>query len=165
MRVRGRGRIYRGRAGRGSATLVMVLVIIILTVICDQLSKMWVMKTFPAGVRVPVWDGKVYITRTANPGAAFGILPNQTAFLIVVAAVVLLLVIIYGRHLIARSPVLRLGFGLAVGGALGNMIDRLRFGRVTDFIDLKFWPVFNIADIAIVCGVVLLFWGLLRLTQ
>ncbi|HHV61875.1 MAG TPA: signal peptidase II [Firmicutes bacterium] len=145
--------------------MATVLLIIILTVLCDQISKFWVIKTFPAGVRVPVWDGRLYITRTANPGAAFGILPNQTAFLIVVAAVILLLVIIYGRHLMARSLLLRLGFGLAVGGALGNMIDRLRVGRVTDFIDVKFWPVFNLADVAIVFGVVLLFWGLLKLTQ
>lgn len=105
------------------------------------------------------------LTYTTNTGAAFGLFPKQGFLFIVIALVVVIAIIFYYRHLPAGYGLVRLALGLQLGGALGNLVDRLRQGYVIDFIDLNFWPlqdwaVFNLADSAIVVGV-----GLLALTM
>lgn len=105
------------------------------------------------------------LTYTTNTGAAFGLFPDQGALFIVIAFVVIAAILFYYRHLPDGHGLARVALGLQLGGALGNLIDRLRQGYVVDFIDLNFWPlrnwpVFNLADSAIVVGV-----GLLALTM
>lgn len=91
-----------------------------------------------------------------NTGAAFGIFPDGGLFFTVVAFVVIGVIVYFYRELPDHSLLIRTALGFQLGGALGNLIDRLRQGYVVDFFNVKIWPVFNIADSAIVVGVLLL---------
>ncbi len=91
-----------------------------------------------------------------NPGAAFGILRGETAFLILAAAAIVVLLIVTLRDAARLSPLMYVGLGLLLGGALGNLIDRIRLGYVTDFIAVGIWPKFNVADSAITVGLILM---------
>lgn len=130
-------------------------------ILADQVTKYWVRLALPTGVSKPVIPGVVYFTHVQNTGAAFGLLRGYTPLLIVITAVVLIVTFLNRSSLVQEKPILRLGYSLGLAGAIGNFIDRLLFGRVTDFIDLRFWPVFNVADTAISIGVLLLFWGII----
>jgi signal peptidase II len=98
---------------------------------------------------------------TCNKGAAFGLLANETLLFVLIALVVIGVLVAYVRFLPAKHPWLRLSLGLQLGGALGNLLDRLRQGYVVDFIAVKAWPVFNIADACVVVGVLILAYHLL----
>lgn len=97
-----------------------------------------------------------------NPGAAFGILRGQTAFLILAACAIVALLLLTLRGTTRLSPLMYVGLGLLLGGAIGNLIDRVRLGFVTDFIAVGFWPKFNVADSAITVGLILMAWTFLR---
>lgn len=127
----------------------------------DQLTKAAVRASFSVGESVPVIDGVLWLTHVHNTGAAFGMLAGWGwAFVAVSVAV---LAVIGWAALVARpeSGVVRLGLALVAGGAAGNLIDRVLAGGVTDFIDVGWWPVFNVADIALDCGVALIVGWLL----
>ncbi len=96
------------------------------------------------------------ITHVRNTGAAFGLFPGGSQVIIVVAIIVSVVIIIYNLRLPAHHTLYRVALGLQLGGALGNLLSRFRIGHVTDFLDFGPWPVSNIADISIVCGVILL---------
>ena len=102
---------------------------------------------------VPMLGEYIRLTYVENRGAAFGVLQNQTYFFVVVGLVVIAVIIASYRYIPEPSWFLNLCLGLQMGGAIGNLIDRIRVGYVVDFIDLTFWPVFNIADSAICVGV------------
>ncbi len=109
----------------------------------------------------------VSLTYTTNTGAAFGLFPNHGALFVVIAFVVIAAIIFYYRQLPEGYLLVRLALGLQLGGALGNLVDRLRQGYVVDFFDFNFWPMqdwalFNVADSAIVVGVFLLAFTMLR---
>ena len=137
---------------------VPLALIVAAVVLVDQWSKSFVSGYVYAhgGESVSVLGGKVLIDLVHNTGAAFGVMPNQTILFIVIAvAIVTALIVSYRR--LARGPIaLRIGLGLVLGGALGNLADRVRLGYVVDFIDLRWWPVFNVADSCIVIGVTVL---------
>jgi len=95
-----------------------------------------------------------------NRGAAFGILKNQL-FVFVIISLLAIALILYHLKDRKKSRLSSISLSLILGGAVGNLIDRLRFGFVIDFLDFRVWPVFNIADSAITIGVVLLSWELL----
>jgi signal peptidase II len=121
----------------------------------DQLSKYLVRTNMVLGESIPD-NGFFRFTYGTNTGGVFGFFSNQT-FLITVAAVISVVVIIlYSRHKMAQSMLVKVSLGMILGGSIGNLIDRIRFGAVTDFIDVGAWPVFNLADSAIDVGVVLL---------
>ncbi len=126
----------------------------------DQLSKYLVRANMVPGQSVPS-DGPVRLTYTTNTGGAFGLFGNQ-AFLLALAAVIAITVIVlYLRYLPSGSTLLKVGLGLDLGGAVGNLTDRLRLGEVTDFIDIGTWPIFNLSDSAIVVGAFLIAYYLL----
>jgi signal peptidase II len=102
------------------------------------------------------------LTYVENRGAAFGVLQNQTLFFVVVGLVVVGGLAMSYRYLPGVSPLLSVCLGLQLGGALGNLVDRLRQGYVVDFVDLTWWPVFNVADSAIVVGVCVMAYYLVR---
>jgi len=130
----------------------------------DQLSKRLVSSHLSLG---EPWNpiarlgGLVSLTYVTNTGAAFGLFPDRSLFFIAIAVIVVIAILIYHRHL-PDEALVRASLGLQLGGALGNLIDRLRYGYVIDFIDFKVWPVFNLADSAIVVGVAVLGYYLLR---
>jgi len=105
---------------------------------------------------IPVIPKVFHITYIENPGAAFGILANQRTFFIIITLLILAGVFYFQRKLKTPRLILNISLGLVVGGAIGNLIDRLRVGTVTDFFDFRIWPVFNIADTAVVLGVIYL---------
>ncbi|MBX5466366.1 MAG: signal peptidase II [Firmicutes bacterium] len=127
-----------------------------LVVALDRWTKAWVRAHAVPGETFWHWGRVVAFTYVLNRGAAFGLFPNGTALFVVVAIGLLAAVVYLGatRHHWAVSTAI--GFGLLAGGAIGNLWDRLGAGEVVDFINLHWWPVFNVADSAIVVGMVLL---------
>jgi signal peptidase II len=126
----------------------------------DRLTKSLVMANIPFGTEVQAIDHLVGITNVHNSGAAFGFAPAGTGLFFAASSVVAVGLAIY----VARHPGdLRTDavLGLIMGGTLGNGYDRLVFGTVTDFINVHFWPVFNVADSAVSIGVVALLAGYL----
>jgi signal peptidase II len=133
-------------------------------VACDQLSKWAAVKTLhcPTCERShPVLGRFLALTYAENTGGAFSILNSQKGLFIVVALIaVIALTAAYHRYQ-NRNLLVSAALALALGGAVGNMIDRIRQGYVVDFFDLKVWPIFNIADSAITVGIALLAWQFL----
>ena len=130
----------------------MPLGIGILVFVIDQLVKHLVVSTMHLGQSFPVIKGIFHITYVLNPGAAFGMLEHQRWFFIVVALAAVLLGVAFYKKLQQESFLMRSGAGLLLGGAVGNLADRIQSGLVVDFLDFRIWPVFNIADIAICAG-------------
>jgi len=133
----------------GTAVVVLVL---------DQASKAMVVAMTDPGRGITVIPRLLALRQTSNTGAAFGILSGRNGLVFVIAAVIIALTIAWFAVFRKRnSPLTFVGLGLILGGALGNnIIDRLARGKVIDFFDLGWWPVFNVADIAIVAGVIVL---------
>ena len=129
-----------------------------LVVALDQATKAVVVATVDRGERDGVLPG-VEIVHVRNPGVAFGFLPEAGAVVVVLTVVALVALLAYFT-LRARRPLLWLPTGLLLGGAVGNLVDRVRIGSVVDFIDLPLWPAFNVADAAIVIGVLALLYVL-----
>ena len=138
----------------------------------DQFVKAWVAGNMTTGEPRALVEGVVRLRYTENTGAAFGLFQGATGALSVAAIAIILAIIISATRTGQASRPVMLAVGLVVGGALGNLIDRLRLGYVVDFIDLYgprlhindtvyTWPVFNIADSAITVGVLLLMAGML----
>ena len=138
----------------------LVLFAIGLVVIsADQYTKYLVRKYCPLNTSwnpIPWLDRFVTLTYVKNTGAAFGIFPDMSIVFAIIALVVVVLILVYYRRLSEVSWILRVAFGLQLGGAIGNLIDRVARGYVTDFIDVRVWPVFNIADSSVVVGTILL---------
>lgn len=124
----------------------------------DQASKAMVVAWTDPGRDLTLIPHVLVVRQTSNTGAAFGILSGRNSLVFLIAAVIIALTIAWFAVFRKRnSPVTFVGLGLILGGALGNnLIDRLARGRVIDFFDLGWWPVFNVADVAIVVGVVVL---------
>ncbi len=141
----------------------------LLIVATDQLSKIWIRTNLAVGQSLPE-VGFPRLTHINNTGAAFGLFQGQTVPLIIVASVGVVAILVYAFLIYRRFPFLDnwlawIGLGLVLGGTVGNLVDRLRLGYVTDFIDFGFWPAFNIADSAIVVGVIIFAYSLLTLAR
>lgn len=124
----------------------------------DQLSKYLVETRIPLygyWAPFPALAGIFRLTHTANTGAVFGLFQGTGMFFAGLAVVVAGAIIYFNLTLPGKQWMLRLALGLQLGGALGNLVDRLRQGHVTDFIDIGPWYIFNVADMAIVGGVIL----------
>jgi signal peptidase II len=128
----------------------------------DQITKIYVRLLITHGESIPILPGIFYLTHLRNPGAAFGIFPNRQLALLIVGLFIVSLILFFLKGL-ATNRLVSIAFGLALGGALGNLIDRFIYGEVTDFLDFRIWPVFNLADVSIVAGVFLLYWHILVL--
>jgi signal peptidase II len=140
--------------------MILILTIII-TMLADQFSKFIVQRTMELGQSVPIVSNLFHLTYILNPGAAFGLLANRTVFFVIVTVVMVIGTIIYYIRSGQKRGALPIALGLLLGGALGNLVDRIRYGKVVDFIDFRVWPVFNLADTAIVTGtglLVLILW-------
>ena len=163
----------RARAGPLNTTAATTRVALIAAVIValDQITKFVVLEQLPSGTRVELVDGVLALTLVMNPGLAFGLLANiPIAWRWVVAALSVAALLVLARVAVRVLPgsgwIDLTAIGLIFGGAVGNLIDRARFGAVVDFIDVYYrswhWPAFNVADSAISVGVVLLALRLLR---
>ncbi len=139
-----------------------LVIIVSIIIIADQATKHLVASTMEIGQSITVINNFLYITYVRNPGAAFGMLPYQTNFFIAITLIVAVLILYYYRLLSENHKWLRIGLSLQLGGAFGNLIDRISSAQVIDFINVTIWPpVFNLADSAIVIGIVIFlvsFW-------
>ena len=148
---------------------VAFLLTALLVVAADQLSKIWIRSNLALGESLPE-TGLFRLTHVNNTGAVFGLFQGQSFPLTIVAIIGIVVLLLIALFFFRRSPLLvgRLGkpaLGLILGGTVGNLIDRLRLGGVTDFIDIGFWPAFNVADSAVVVGSIIFAYSLLRLTR
>ena len=139
----------------------MPIFLSICIVVLDQVVKFLVTHEMFLGMSIPVIQDVFHITFVLNPGAAFGILAHQRSFFIVMGIVIVILGGLFSPYIRRQCRIFRCGTALLLGGALGNLIDRVRFGHVIDFFDFRIWPVFNIADIAIVVGVAAIIYAIL----
>jgi len=145
--------------------VIQVLLLAGAVVALDQITKAVVLQYLVLGAPIPIVDGLLSLTLVLNPGLAFGLLgglPEAWRWTVAVLSLVALAVLarVALRVLPAGGPTGRLAIGLIFGGAVGNLIDRARFGAVVDFVDVYWrgwhWPAFNVADSAITIGVALL---------
>lgn len=140
----------------------LLLLVAGITLIADIITKRIVEAQIPLYTSIPFIDPYLSWTHTQNTGAAFSLFQNGGVFFIIVAIVVSAVILYYAPRLPAGDWLSRVALGLQLGGAIGNLLDRLRQGYVTDFIHFQIpqigfdWPVFNIADSAIVVGVIML---------
>jgi signal peptidase II len=136
---------------------------IVSVVLLDQISKFLIQSRLSPGESVPLIPSVLHLTLHHNTGAAFGLLEGHAGVLTVVSFV---FVLILASLIIkmSRSHPMRLPLGLMMGGAIGNLIDRLLLGHVIDFIDIRVWPIFNVADACLTAGTCLIIYGTLRRT-
>ncbi len=154
-----------GAVSRATST-GLALALALSVFLIDQVSKRLIQDSLWPGESIPAVPDVLRISYTRNDGGAFGILGGQSGLLLIgsaIAVAVVLWMLLHGPP----ARVTALGCGLILGGAAGNLFDRLTAGDVVDFLDLEFWPlrqwpVFNVADIAIVLGVAVLFLAALR---
>ncbi len=132
----------------------------VVSLILDQLSKGYIDTHFAIGESHRVIENFFHITYVRNPGAAFGMLADsgfRLPFFLVISSIAIIGILWYSRRLAAEKQWQLTALGLILSGAVGNMIDRLRFGEVIDFLDAHWyshhWPAFNVADSAICIGV------------
>lgn len=138
----------------------MVFIIITSVIFLDQFTKFLAVRLLQLNTPVTVFKNFLNLTLVHNRGAAFGIFQNQF-FIFVIISIFAIAIILYNLKKEQNSLVFKLSLSLILGGAIGNLIDRLRFGFVIDFLDLHVWPVFNLADSVITIAAVLLTWELL----
>ena len=140
---------------------ILFLAITGLVVLLDQLTKGWIIATMRLHDAYPVIDGFFNIVYVRNPGAAFGFLAGasplfRSVFFLAVTLAAILLILHYLRQTRIEEIFLVLALALILAGAVGNLIDRIRFGEVIDFLDVYIgahhWPAFNIADASITTG-------------
>lgn len=150
---------------------ILFLTVAVLVVVLDQLSKAWILATLRLHEGFPLIDGFFNIIHVRNPGAAFGFLAGappmfRYAFFIAVTVAAILLILHYLRTSRIDSPFLAASLALILAGAVGNLIDRIRFGEVVDFLDVYIgshhWPAFNVADSSISVGAACLILILLK---
>jgi len=126
----------------------------------DQVSKVLVRANMYLDQSIPD-EGPFRITYTTNTGGAFGILGNQGFLIVVTTMIGIAAILLYSRYPLFNRMLAQIALGLLLGGAVGNLIDRIFQGEVTDFIDVGAWPVFNFADTAITAGVILFLYYLI----
>tara|TARA_B100000315_G_scaffold170833_1_gene159341 strand:+ start:1611 stop:2330 length:720 start_codon:yes stop_codon:yes gene_type:complete len=140
---------------------LLLLQLAALVFLTDQFTK-FLVREFLAFRESYPGEGLFRITHTFNTGSAFGLFRDQNFPLILVSVVGITVLALIYRGQRRHTDLLRLSLGLQVGGATGNLLDRLRLGHVTDFLDIGAWPIFNVADASIVTGLALLAWILLK---
>lgn len=150
------------RAGRRRIEPGVVATAIVV-VLVDQLSKLWISRTLGSGAAqhsTEIIGNWVRFSYTTNSGAAFGMFPAATLVFTIVAIVAVPVLLLARSYVADRAWWITIIFGMLLGGALGNLFDRLRLGHVVDFIDVGIgnlrWPSFNVADSSFVVGVILL---------
>lgn len=145
--------------GAGVAQWASLAVVAGAAVVADQLTKWVVSRQLDIGDAVTVL-GPLSIHHVRNTGIAFGLFSDSTTVVIALTAAAVGGMLVFFARAAQRHPLLPVSLGLVIGGSVSNLIDRVRLGHVTDFLDFDYWPAFNLADTFIVVGVGLLFASL-----
>jgi len=146
---------------------VVFFLVAALVVVGDQFSKSWIRSNLAIGQSLPQ-GGFFFLTHIHNTGAVFGLFRDHSFTLTIVGFVGIAILFVYAFYVCRRFPLLNNGLskaalGSILGGTIGNLIDRLRFGYITDFIGVGIWPPFNVADSSITVGVVVFAGSLIYL--
>ena len=142
----------------------MTFLVASLVFVLDRIAKIAVANNMSYGQSMDILPRIFHLTLVLNNGTAFGLFKGANAALAILSVVVIMLILFYVLKNKAMGFANSLALGLILGGALGNLFDRVKFGYVIDFLDFRVWPVFNIADSAITIGTCLLAWSILRQT-
>jgi len=145
--------------GAGAWQWAGLATVAIAAIVADQVTKHVVTKTLAIDESVHV-VGPLSIHHVQNSGIAFGLFSSATAVVTVVTGIAVVWMLVFFARSGSRHPVLPAALGLLIGGSMSNLVDRVRLHHVTDFIDLKWWPAFNLADSFIVVGVAILLTAL-----
>jgi len=148
----------RLHARRGDTWFLLIAAVV---VGLDQMAKWFIRQTVERGDMWP-GDWPVRIVHVTNSGAAFGILQGAGPLLAATSVIGMAAILIYLFNPGFAHPLMRLGLALMLGGAVGNLVDRLYSGEVVDFIKFPHWPAFNVADSSITIGVLSLLWAMTR---
>ena len=140
----------------GRAQWIALVVIVGTAIVADQLTKAIVVAQLPLG-DTAVTIGPFSIHHVQNTGIAFGLFADSTSAVIALTAVAVGAMLVFFARTAQRHPLVPIALGLVIGGSIANLLDRVRLGHVTDFLDFAYWPAFNLADTFIVAGVGLLF--------
>jgi signal peptidase II len=146
--------------GAGAAQWAGLAAVAVAALAADQFTKQIVTARLELGDEAHV-VGPLSIHHVQNSGIAFGLFPTATAVVIALTALAVAWMLFFFARAGSRHPILPTALGLVLGGSIANLVDRVRLGHVIDFLDLDFWPAFNLADSFIVVGVVVLFTTLL----
>jgi signal peptidase II len=141
------------------ARILLVAGVAVAVFLLDRVTKVWVTENIPLGMARPIVGDYVRIVHAQNTGAAFGLLPERTTLLSVLSVVAVLAIVYYYRQIASNSSLVSATLGMQLGGAFGNLLDRVAQGYVVDFVDvgvgdIRFWA-FNVADSSIVVGIIL----------
>ena len=145
--------------GAGTRQWVGLGAIAVAAVGADQLTKQVVARTLALGEEVEI-VGPFSIHHVQNSGIAFGLFSQATSVVIVLTALAVAWMLVFFARSGRRHPILPVALGFVLGGSIANLVDRIRLGHVTDFLDVRYWPAFNLADTFIVVGVAILFAAL-----
>ncbi|MDP6548386.1 MAG: signal peptidase II [Candidatus Woesearchaeota archaeon] len=138
-----------------------VFSIALIAVIIDQIVKFLIRINFELNQTIPILKNIFHLTYINNYGAGFGILQQQKWILIFISLIVIGFILYYLDRIKEKEAFLQVLVGLVLGGTIGNLIDRISFGYVVDFLDFRIWPIFNFADSFVtigVIGLIVYFW-------
>ena len=125
-------------------------------VFLDQLTKFLVKQNFKLNESMPIIKNIFHLTYVTNSGSAFGLFKGMNVFFMIFAIIVIIAIYKYLNKIKNNEKILQIAVGLLLGGTIGNLIDRISYGAVIDFIDFRIWPVFNVADSAVTISITLL---------
>lgn len=135
---------------------ILIFSVAVLVVILDQLTKFLIKLSLQLNESVPIIKNIFHLTYVTNTGSAFGLFKGINPFFILFSIIIIVAIFYCLRKVVESEKLLQFAVGLLLGGTIGNLADRLFYGAVTDFIDFRIWPVFNVADSAVTISVMLL---------
>ncbi len=133
-----------------------LLFTLIAALLLDQISKYLILSSFSEGMSVPIIRDIFHLTFVKNTGAAFGIFQERNLLFIILSIIIIAAILISAIRARKEEKLFLAALGLLLGGAVGNLTDRIFLGYVVDFLDFRIWPVFNIADSAITISIIVL---------
>lgn len=139
-----------------SKKTVFVFSVAVIVIFLDQLTKQLVKANFQLNESLPIIKNILHFTYITNTGSAFGLFKSFNIFFIIFSIIVVLAIFYFMRKIKQNERLMQFSVGLLLGGTIGNLIDRISYGYVVDFIDFRIWPVFNVADSAITISIILL---------
>ena len=140
---------------------IIIFLTALIVVLIDQISKYLVRINFELNQSIPIINNIFHLTYTTNSGAGFGILQQQKFLLILISIIVIGFIFYYLPRIKEKEKLLQALVGFILGGTIGNLIDRIAYGFVIDFLDFRIWPIFNFADSFVtigVIGLIIYFW-------
>ena len=135
---------------------ILIFSTALIIVFLDQLTKFFIRKNFQLSQSIPVIKNIFHLTFITNTGSAFGLFKNFNLFFIFFSIIVIIAIFYYIGKINKNEKLLQFSLSLLLGGTIGNLIDRIFYGHVIDFIDFRIWPVFNVADSTVTISIVLL---------